>query len=162
MKNTKPAHKKDHKIKNRMAGWFLERASALVLVLLLAVHFIVIHFHGSGGKIAGINGDFFHGAVFLRLSRPGWWAFYIIFLSAVIYHGFYGLWGIAVEYVKRERKKQKLLGAIRAGLFAVSLLLWVLGIFILVNSQLILANPPALCYKCHARGSIPSSRALRL
>ncbi len=132
-------------------GFFLERASAILLVFLLAAHFIVIHFQGAG------EDAWSHGAIFLRLSSPLWLVFYIIFLSVLLYHGFYGLWGIAVEYVRRV----SLLAAIRACLVAVSLALWASGIFILANSQMLLANPPALCYKCHARGSIPSYRAMR-
>ncbi len=142
--------------KTGAAGWFFERASGLLLVLLLAVHFIVVHFQGGGQAVPG-RGAGFHGAVFLRLSDPLWWAFYAVFLSAVLYHGFYGLRGIAVEYIRRQR----LLSAAKAGLLALCLALWVAGMFVLVNSQLLLANPPALCYKCHARGSIPSYRAIR-
>ncbi len=138
-------------LKNRAAGWFLERAGSVALIFLLAVHFFVIHFQGPE-KNAG-----FHGEIFLRLSNPLWWVFYIVFLSALIYHGFYGLWGLAIEYVRRAH----LLKAIRVFLLAASLALLASGIFILVNSQQLLANPPALCYKCHARGSIPSSRAMR-
>ncbi len=151
MKNKNPRQKK------LAAGWFLGRASGLLLVLLLAVHFTVIHFERGGQeKIPGRSAGF-HGAVFLRLSHPLWWVFYAVFLSAALYHGFYGLRGIAAEYIRRER----LLASIRAGLLAASIALWAAGMLILVNSQLLLANPPALCYKCHARGSIPSCRAIR-
>lgn len=139
-------------MKKNTTGWFFERASSLLLILLLAIHFFIIHFQ-SPEKNAG-----FHGAIFLRLSSPLWQLFYLVFLSALIYHGFYGLWGIAIEYIKRTR----LLDAIGAALLIASLALWAAGIFILVNSQMLLANPPALCYKCHLKGSIPSERALRI
>lgn len=130
--------------------WLLERASGAALIAALAVHFLIIHFKGPDA--------FQHGHIFLRLSKPKWWAFYLVFLLALIYHGFYGLWGIAVEYVRAA-------GALRAAktiILAVAAALLVAGFWMLAETQLLLSNPPGRCYKCHAKGSISSEKALRI
>ncbi len=74
-----------------VAGWLFQRITGLVLLAGLAVHFGVMHFSG-GQQIS-------HEFVLRRISSPYWKTFDLVFLSSVIYHGFNGLWGIALEYV---------------------------------------------------------------
>ncbi|MCL5022389.1 MAG: hypothetical protein M1497_03315 [Nitrospirae bacterium] len=71
--------------------WLLHRITGLLLIAGLAVHFAVMHFSGPEGIT--------HEVVLRRLSNPWWIAFNLAFLAAAIYHGFYGLRGLAVEYV---------------------------------------------------------------
>jgi len=78
-----------------VAGWLFQRVTGLVLLAGLAIHFGVMHFSGS----QQINQEF----VFRRISSPYWKTFDLAFLSSVIYHGFNGLWGIALEYVSSPK-----------------------------------------------------------
>ncbi|MDA8155784.1 MAG: hypothetical protein M0Z52_04935 [Actinomycetota bacterium] len=141
-------------MKKAAFGWLLSRASAVVLVAGLAVHFSANHFGRPNASE--------HGIVMMRLAHPGWMAFYAVFLLAIIYHAAYGLWGIALEYLKKGR----VLSAVKSALVILSALLVIAGLWILSDTQMLLANPPAPCYKCHSAGStagtIPSGRALRI
>jgi succinate dehydrogenase / fumarate reductase membrane anchor subunit len=42
-------------------------------------------------------------AVMVRFQNPFWIVFNILFLSSACYHGFNGLWGITLEYVRSEK-----------------------------------------------------------
>ncbi len=125
-----------------------------MLVAGLAVHFFANHFERPDASE--------HGVVMMRLSHPGWMAFYAVFLLAIIYHAAYGLWGIALEYLKKER----VLSAVKSALIILSAIMVIAGVWILSDTQMLLASPPAPCYKCHkagsAAGAIPSGRALRI
>ncbi|MDA8431975.1 MAG: hypothetical protein M0Z60_03310 [Nitrospiraceae bacterium] len=72
-------------------GWVLQRITGTLLFAGLIVHFSVMHFSGS----RQITEEF----VLERISSPYWKAFDLAFLSSAIFHGFNGLWGIALEYV---------------------------------------------------------------
>lgn len=80
---------------SRTAGthWFLQRITALVLVVGLFVHFLVLHyiFDRGGGSL-----DF--EEVRNRLSRPGWIAFDLTLLGCAVYHGLNGIYGIILDY----------------------------------------------------------------
>jgi succinate dehydrogenase / fumarate reductase membrane anchor subunit len=99
-----------------VAGWVFQRVTGAVLLCGLAVHFYVMHFLGPE-NIA-------YEAVARRLESPFWMAFNAVFLASAIYHGFNGLWGMAVEYVPGGRPlraaKSVLLGA-ASGLLVVGL-----------------------------------------
>ncbi len=71
--------------------WLFQRVTGVVLIACLAIHFGVMHFSG-GQQIS-------HEFVFRRISSPYWKAFDLVFLTSVIFHGFNGLWGLALEYV---------------------------------------------------------------
>ncbi len=78
-----------------LAGWLLQRMTGLLLIAGLIVHFTVMHFSGEQ--------QISHEFVLRRISSPYWKAFDLAFLFSVIYHGFNGLWGIALEYVYSPR-----------------------------------------------------------
>ena len=81
-------------------GWLLQRVSGLVLLAGLIVHFSVLHYSGpEEAKFEFVLG---------RLSNPYWRAFDMVFLISVVFHGFNGLWGIAVEYVRSEEHTSEL------------------------------------------------------
>ncbi len=72
--------------------WFFHRLTGVVAFGGLIVHFYVMHYP-SGANISYEN-------VTERLSHTGWRIFYLFFLSSIIFHGLYGLWGMAVEHTK--------------------------------------------------------------
>ncbi len=99
-------------------GWLFQRVTGVVLVAGLAIHFIMMHYAGTGQTS--------YEAVARRLTNPFWKAFDLAFLGAVIYHGFNGLWGMADEYVSSRPLTVLLKGA----LFITALLLTVVGVYI--------------------------------
>lgn len=75
--------------------WFIHRATGAVLLIGLILHFRVMHFAGAGALE--------HATIMARLHDPYWIAFNAAFLLAAVYHGFLGLWGIAIELISSER-----------------------------------------------------------
>ncbi len=103
-----------------MIKWFLQRITGLILFAGLIVHFYIMHYSGA----ENISYD----AVMARISSPWWKAFDIIFLISVLYHGFNGLWGISIEYLKKEGT----LKTVRTILVVMSIILFVKGVTIIL------------------------------
>jgi succinate dehydrogenase / fumarate reductase membrane anchor subunit len=97
----------------------LHRISGVILLAGLAVHFRVMHFAGTDSLT--------YEAVAARLRDPFWIAFNALFLVSAIYHGFMGLWGIAIEYVRAGR----LLRATRSVITGAAGGLTIVGLYIL-------------------------------
>ncbi len=75
------------------SGWLFQRVSGIALVLLILLHFVVIHFTG-GGEVS-------YSRVVTRLSLPFWKVIDLSFLTLALAHGLYGLWLIAGDYLNR-------------------------------------------------------------
>jgi succinate dehydrogenase / fumarate reductase membrane anchor subunit len=75
-------------------GWLFQRVSGVILFVLVIVHFVLMHYMGGEKKL--------YADVLRRLSNPYWKTFDIIFLSLGLYHGWYGVWGIMEDYVKKD------------------------------------------------------------
>lgn len=74
-------------------AWFLfQRASGVMLVLLLGLHFALIHFSGAGLE---------HAAVTARLAGNLYRAVDLSFLGLALAHGLYGAWMVAADYFHR-------------------------------------------------------------
>lgn len=99
--------------------WFLHRVTGVLLVAGLLAHFLIMHYSGPE--------QITYAYVMQRFSNPLWKLFDIAFLLSVIYHGFYGIRGIALEYISAP----KLLRAAKALILAYALLLVATGIYIL-------------------------------
>jgi succinate dehydrogenase / fumarate reductase membrane anchor subunit len=65
-----------------------------MLFIMLIAHFILMHFMGGEKRL--------YADVLQRLSNPLWKTFDLLFLSLALYHGWYGIWGIVEDYVKRD------------------------------------------------------------
>ncbi len=74
--------------------WLLQRLTGIVLLAGLLVHFYVMHYTGQDTLT--------HEAILARLRNPFWKIFDLVFLVSVTLHGFNGLSGIVVEYIKNE------------------------------------------------------------
>ncbi|MFO0754008.1 MAG: succinate dehydrogenase, hydrophobic membrane anchor protein [Thermodesulfovibrionales bacterium] len=105
-----------------MAGWLFQRVTGVLLVAGLAVHFLVMHFSGPE-KIT-------HAVVLERISSPWWKTFDVVFLSAALYHGFNGLWGLAEEYIRPAGLRR----AAKTALFLLAAVLYAVGISIVALS----------------------------
>lgn len=72
--------------------WFVQRATAAVLALLVAVHLVTIVYAVRGGLTAA--------EILARLQgHAGWFAFYALFALAAATHGAIGLRTIAQEWL---------------------------------------------------------------
>lgn len=99
--------------------WLFQRITGAILFMGLGIHFYVMHYMGTE--------QLSHGLVIARLNEPGWIAFNAAFLVSAIYHGFYGLWGIFLEYIT-GRAAQRVAGVVLTGM---SIALTGVGIYIL-------------------------------
>lgn len=73
--------------------WYMQRITAMILVVGLFVHFWVLHF--------AIERPVTFEKVQDRLLSPGWVFFDVILLIAVIYHAFNGLYNVISDYNPR-------------------------------------------------------------
>ncbi|MCB0280275.1 MAG: hypothetical protein KDD94_12275 [Calditrichaeota bacterium] len=71
-------------------AYYFQRISGLVLVILLLVHYFMMHSTALGGHS--------HEETVRRLSNFGWQAFYLCFIFLGLYHGLNGIWNIVQDY----------------------------------------------------------------
>lgn len=82
----------EHSISTRAGSgqWVMQRASAVLLVGLAALHFALQHFT-SDAVSTGLT-------VATRLNNPYWQAYYVVFIVLAMYHGINGVVGIVRDY----------------------------------------------------------------
>ena len=74
-----------------MFSWLLQRVSGLFLVYALGVHLWTVHVVDSGR----LNWE----VITARLQDgSSWTVYYLLFIPAVVYHAFNGMWGIVLDY----------------------------------------------------------------
>lgn len=74
-------------------GWFIfQRASGVMLVILFALHFGLMHFSGGGLDYTAISA---------RLSGNLYRAVDLAFLVLALAHGLFGTWMVAGDYLHR-------------------------------------------------------------
>ncbi len=105
-------------------AWFIQRVSGFVLVLLLLLHFGLMHFNLPGD----VDGYKFEN-VMSRLSSPYWKAFDIFFLIFAIYHGLNGAWQVLQDYKMKQGFRILLYGTI----FSVGIFFLTLGTITIIN-----------------------------
>jgi succinate dehydrogenase / fumarate reductase membrane anchor subunit len=74
--------------------WFYQRITGIFLVVLLLVHFTIMHFIGTG--------ETDYQTVAPRLASPYWKTFDLAFLIFALYHGLAGLWVVIDDYVHKD------------------------------------------------------------
>lgn len=74
--------------------WFYQRITGIFLVVLLLVHFTIMHFIGTG--------ETNYQTVAPRLASPYWKTFDLAFLVFALYHGMAGLWVVIDDYVHKD------------------------------------------------------------
>jgi succinate dehydrogenase hydrophobic anchor subunit len=75
-------------------GWYLQRITGALLVVLLAAHFWVEHFMSAELR----RGDLTYEGILGRISNPVWQTIDIAFLLVALYHGLNGLRSIVLDY----------------------------------------------------------------
>ncbi len=103
-------------------GWFLQRLSGLVLVVLLLVHFAVLH--GGDGVVT-------YEKVASRLATPAWKTFDLVFLILGIFHGMNGFLMVIRDYATTGWKR----GALYAVVVVAALVALVLGCLTVIPFQ---------------------------
>ncbi|KKO19039.1 MAG: hypothetical protein L3J18_14120 [Candidatus Brocadia sp.] len=103
-------------------SWFLQRITALLLVMGMAIHFFVFHF--SPSRYASR----YYDEIIHRFCSPGWIAFHITLLALVVFHGLNGLWGIFADFPWNERT----VNFVRCALWFTGLALFGVGVYILI------------------------------
>ena len=73
-----------------MLSWLLQRVSGIVLVYALILHLWTVHYV-HGGRLTWET-------IRLRFQEGSWALYYFLFIPAVLYHAFNGIWGIVLDY----------------------------------------------------------------
>ena len=74
-----------------MFGWLMQRVSGIFLAYALVVHLWTVNVVNQG--------DLNWQTISVRLQEGNFWfIYYILFIPAVIYHAFNGLWSIFMDY----------------------------------------------------------------
>ena len=85
-----------------MLSWFLQRVSGLFLVYALAVHLWTVHVVDSGRLSWEV--------ITARLQDgSSWTIYYLLFIPAVVFHAFNGVWGIVLDYNPAAGRRTPLL-----------------------------------------------------
>ena len=104
-------------------SWFLQRITALLLIMGMSVHFFTFHF--SPGRYASR----YYDEIINRFCSPGWITFHVCLLALVIFHGLNGLWGIFVDFIFIEKRKN----LFNQSLWFIGLILFFTGLYILIR-----------------------------
>lgn len=102
--------------------WFFQRISGLILVFMLAAHFVLLHFSGVELTFEGVS----H-----HLSNPFWRIFDLSFLVLGTIHAMNGLFMLLHDYVQNNRWRGILTGAI-----------WTLAILMVVIGSMTIFRLP--------------------
>src|SRR5215813_9610822 len=95
-------------------GWYLQRITGALLVILLAAHFWVEHFMSAELQ----RGDLSYEAILGRIANPAWQFIDVAFLLVALYHGLNGLRNIILDYSRIGRRAAQ---ALTVALVAVGL-----------------------------------------
>ena len=114
-------------------SWFLQRVTALLLVIGMAVHFFTFHFSPSRYSSR------YYDEIVNRFCSPGWITFHICLLSLVIFHGLNGLWGILIDF----NLDKGITLRFRQILWFIGMVLFGAGVYILIWFATALSGIPA-------------------
>lgn len=81
--------------------WFLQRLTAVGLLVLLLTHFYVLHYFQEGFVT--------YRMVAARLASPAWKVFDILFLTLAIFHGFNGFRTVVLEYAGPAKTRRRII-----------------------------------------------------
>ncbi len=83
-------------------AWLLQRITAVILFVLLIVHYIGYHMLSKGvGKVDGAE-QISYEKVKALMSSPFFNLIQFLFLISALYHGVNGLWTVIEDYVSNK------------------------------------------------------------
>ncbi len=88
-------------------SWFLQRISALVIIIVLGLHIAFLHF-SNGGK------PLIYNDIMTRLRTPVFIVLDILLLVFGLYHALYGLYTIFLDFDSGKKERIVVLGLIIA------------------------------------------------
>ena len=100
-------------------GWFFQRISGAVLLIVLIIHFWVLHFFPSQ------QGEVTFDIVMQRLQHPVWRAIDLLFLVVGLYHGMNGLLLVIHDYIRWPLPRIILVGTV-----------WMIALFLLIMGSM--------------------------
>ena len=103
-------------------SWFLQRITALLLVMGMSVHFFTFHF--SPSRYASR----YYDEIVQRFCSPGWIAFHCCLLALVVFHGLNGFWGILIDFNLSKKTNY----FFKQALWFVGVILFGIGLYILI------------------------------
>jgi succinate dehydrogenase hydrophobic membrane anchor protein len=77
--------------KTGAVAWLLQRITAVILFVLLIIHFVTYHFIAKG--------VYPWKEVVARMQSPWFNLMQFIFLAAVLFHGLNGIWMVTEDYI---------------------------------------------------------------
>jgi succinate dehydrogenase / fumarate reductase membrane anchor subunit len=83
--------------------WFLQRISAIILVIALGLHIGFLHFSNAG---APLN----YSDIMIRLKTPVLISLDILLLIFGLYHALYGLYSIFLDFDSGKKERVVVLG----------------------------------------------------
>jgi succinate dehydrogenase cytochrome b556 subunit len=92
-------------------GWYLQRITGALLVVLLAAHFWVEHFMSRELR----RGDLTYEAILGRIGNPVWQFIDIAFLLVALYHGLNGVRNIVLDYSRVGRRAAQTVTVVLVG-----------------------------------------------
>ena len=93
---------------SNVIGWYLQRITGALLIVLLAAHFWVEHFM----TVELRHGDLTYQAILGRIANPVWQFIDIAFLLVALYHGLNGLRNIVLDYSRVGRRAAQAVSAV--------------------------------------------------
>jgi succinate dehydrogenase / fumarate reductase membrane anchor subunit len=87
-----------------MFEWYLQRITGVALVVLLSLHFFVLHY--------ATEGPVTYAKVMARLTSPAWKAIDLSFLVFAAYHAMNGFRTIIDDFVRGPALRSALVGAL--------------------------------------------------
>jgi succinate dehydrogenase hydrophobic membrane anchor protein len=98
--------------------WFLQRISALILIVGMSVHIVFLPLSGQKLDFMLVNN---------RLAHLGWLIFDLILLTACLYHGLNGSYNVIMDY----NPSPKVSEGVKYALIALGALFFILGVALL-------------------------------
>lgn len=96
---------KNYRETSRRGGmlWLLQRVSAVVIFVLLMIHYVTYHFIGDG--------TITYDRIVAKMASPWFNLTQILFLATALFHGLNGVWMVTEDYI-HQRGLRLMLAAI--------------------------------------------------
>jgi succinate dehydrogenase / fumarate reductase, membrane anchor subunit len=94
-------------------AWFLQRVTAIGLVVLLPIHIVINHLANISKVESGaLPGLVVFSNVAERFETPAYWVVDVLLLSFALYHGLNGVRNVAMDYGLRGTGEKVVTGAL--------------------------------------------------
>jgi succinate dehydrogenase / fumarate reductase membrane anchor subunit len=88
--------------------WFLQRISAVILIIALGLHIVFLHFFYGGEPLK-------YSEILVRLKTPVFITLDILLLLFGLYHALYGLYSVFLDFDSGKKERLIVLGLLVIG-----------------------------------------------